>query len=183
MRSPFRLALVFGALVSAAAIFVCLGVAAVVGGAGAGLRPALAAIGATVGTATISAPGPAGTTSAAATEAVAWALAERGTPYRWGGEGHGGFDCSGLVQAAYAAAGVALPRVAQDQFDVGPRLAPGTPLRPGDLVFFGSSVQGVDHVGMVVATGEMVDAPHTGAFVRVEPIRTDGLVGATRPAP
>jgi cell wall-associated NlpC family hydrolase len=87
------------------------------------------------------------------------------------------------VQAAYAAAGVTLPRVAQDQYDVGPQLAPGTPLRPGDLVFFGSSVHGVDHVGMVVAGGEMVDAPHTGAVVRVEPIWTDGFVGATRPAP
>jgi cell wall-associated NlpC family hydrolase len=114
---------------------------------------------------------------------VSWALAQRGTPYRWGGTGDGGFDCSGLVQAAYAAAGIALPRVAQDQYDAGPQLPAGTPLRPGDLVFFGSSPTAVDHVGMVVASGEMVDAPHTGAVVRVEPIFSAGYVGATRPAP
>ena len=176
MRFAVRLALVFGALVSAAAVFVSLGVAALVGGPGTTLLPGLAAVVPGVG------PGTADP-SLAATEAVAWALAQRGTPYRWGGEGPGGFDCSGLVQAAYGAAGVALPRVAQDQYDAGPPLAPGTPLRPGDLVFFGSSPSGVDHVGMVVATGEMVDAPHTGAVVRVEPIWTDGYVGATRPAP
>jgi cell wall-associated NlpC family hydrolase len=118
-----------------------------------------------------------------AAHAVAWALAQLGTPYRWGGEGDGGFDCSGLVQAAFAAAGVALPRVAQDQYDAGPLLPPGVALEPGDLVFFGTSAHGVDHVGIVVQTGEMVDAPHTGAVVRVEPIWPAGYVGATRPAP
>jgi cell wall-associated NlpC family hydrolase len=176
MRFAVRLALLCGALISAATVFVSLGLAALVGGPGTSLLPGLAAI--------VPASGP-GTASpsAAATAAVAWALAQRGTPYRWGGEGAGGFDCSGLVQAAYGAAGVALPRVAQDQYDAGPQLAPGTPLRPGDLVFFGSSPRGVDHVGMVVGPGQMVDAPHTGAVVRVEPIWTDGFIGATRPAP
>ena len=120
--------------------------------------------------------------SAAAARALAWALAQRGTPYRWGGEGGGGFDCSGLVQAAFAAAGVALPRVAQDQFDAGPPVGPG-PLEPGDLVFFGTGPGGVDHVGMALGDGLMVDAPHTGAVVRVEAIWSDGYVGATRPAP
>jgi len=121
--------------------------------------------------------------STAAARAVAWALAQQGTPYRWGGEGDGGFDCSGLVQAAFAAVGVPLPRVAQDQFDAGPRLPPGAPLLPGDLVFFGTSSTSVDHVGIVVGPGEMVDAPHTGAVVRVEPIFSTGYIGATRPAP
>ncbi len=73
--------------------------------------------------------------------------------------------------------------VAQDQYDAGPHLAAGTAVLPGDLVFFGSSPSEVDHVGMVVEPGEMVDAPHTGAVVRVEPIWSEGYVGATRPAP
>jgi cell wall-associated NlpC family hydrolase len=131
--------------------------------------------------------------SAAAT-AVAFALSQIGTPYRWGAESPGvAFDCSGLVQAAWAAGGVRLPRVAQAQFDVGPLLAPGASLQPGDLVFFGALGGGVTHVGLVVGQsgemGEMVDAPHTGASVRVEPFPLtvgaawggDILVGATRP--
>ncbi len=181
MSPSVRLFLALAVVVAAAAVCVCLAVAALVGSTGGiGLPPGLGAI-----APVIAPPGPAGTgggTSPAAATAVAWALARLGTPYRWGGEGNGGFDCSGLVQAAFAAAGVLLPRVAQDQYDAGPRLPPRSPLLPGDLVFFGTSATGVDHVGIVVAPGEMVDAPHTGAVVRVEPIWSDGFVGATRPA-
>jgi len=127
--------------------------------------------------------------------AAAWAMAQVGTPYIWGGERPGvGFDCSGLVQAAYEVAGVALPRVAQDQFDASPRLGAGTELEPGDLVFFGSGPEGVSHVGLYLGVQGgrtfMVDAPHTGADVRVEPFPatpgaqwgSDIFVGATRPA-
>jgi cell wall-associated NlpC family hydrolase len=126
----------------------------------------------------------------AALIAVTWALAQVGTPYVWGGETPGiGFDCSGLVQAAYEAAGVALPRVAQDQFDVGPPLPPGSTPEAGDLVFFGGGPADVEHVGLVVAPGVMVDAPYTGAFVREDAFPStvgasfgDQLyVGATRP--
>ena len=118
----------------------------------------------------------------AAQSAVAYALAQLGTPYRWGGEGAGGFDCSGLVQAAFAAAGIALPRVAQAQYDAGPPVPAGQPLRPGDLVFFGADPADVTHVGIVVSPGEMVDAPHTGAVVRIEPYDWPDYLGATRPA-
>ena len=113
--------------------------------------------------------------------ALQFAAAQIGVPYRWGGTGTGGFDCSGLVQAAYRAAGVALPRVAQNQYQAGPRLADGASVRPGDLVFFGGSVDGIDHVGIYVGAGEMVDAPHTGADVRVEGASWPDLIGATRP--
>jgi cell wall-associated NlpC family hydrolase len=113
--------------------------------------------------------------------ALDWALAQVGTPYIWGGESPGvGFDCSGLVQAAYKAAGITLPRVAQDQYDATTKLAPSDPLEPGDLVFFGHSVSDVSHVGIYVGDGEMVDAPHTGADVRVEsfPTKVGALWGS-----
>ena len=109
-----------------------------------------------------------------------FAAAQLGTPYLWGGTGPGGFDCSGLARAAFGAAGVALPRVAQDQFDAGPAVT-GSTSQPGDLVYFGSGPTGVDHVGLYVGDGLMVDAPHTGAVVRVEAADWSGMVGATRP--
>jgi cell wall-associated NlpC family hydrolase len=132
--------------------------------------------------------------STAGAVAVQWALAQIGTPYVWGGETPGvGFDCSGLVQAAYAVAGVRLPRVAQDQYDGTPKVPAGSPLAPGDLVFFGGGPSSIDHVGLYVGVvngqNVMVDAPHTGADVRAEAFpATVGssfgslvFVGATNP--
>ncbi len=112
---------------------------------------------------------------------LAFAAGALGAPYLWGGDGPGGFDCSGLSRAAYATAGVVLPRVAQGQFDAGPPVLDGTTVRPGDLVYFGSGPTGVDHVGIYVGSGLMVDAPHSGAVVRLEPADWAGFVGATRP--
>ncbi len=115
---------------------------------------------------------------------VADAEAYLGTPYVWGGERPGvGFDCSGLVQWVYAEAGISLPRVAQDQYDAGPHLPAGAPLYPGDLVFFGSGPGAVEHVGIYVGNGEMIDAPYTGVDVRFDRIASVslGYVGATRP--
>jgi cell wall-associated NlpC family hydrolase len=133
--------------------------------------------------------------STAGAVALQWALAQIGTPYVWGGETPGvGFDCSGLAQAAYAVAGIRLPRVAQDQYDSTPKVPAGSSLAPGDLVFFGGGPTSVDHVGLYVGVvdGEsvMVDAPHTGADVRAEGFPSTigasfgGLVfmGATRPS-
>jgi cell wall-associated NlpC family hydrolase len=120
-------------------------------------------------------------TSTAVVAALSFTAHQLGVPYRWGGTGVGGYDCSGLVQAAYRAAGVTLPRVAQDQFDAGPAVAGGTTVEPGDLVFFGSGRTGVEHVGMYVGSGEMIDAPYTGTVVRFDAADQSDLVGATRP--
>lgn len=127
-----------------------------------------------------------GTTSGSSpvmAQAVQVALAQVGTPYLWGGESRNGFDCSGLVQYSYARAGLALPRTAQLQYDNTTHLPSAADLQPGDLVFFGAGAKAVDHVGIALGDGQMVDAPHTGAFVRIEPDDVDAsnFVGATRP--
>ena len=120
----------------------------------------------------------------AAVVAVQVALAQVGTPYLWGGETpQDGFDCSGLVQYAYAHAGLDLPRTAQTQHDAGPLLPADAEPAAGDLVFFGDDLTHIHHVGIALGQGRMVDAPHTGALVRVEPIAGfRHYLGATRPA-
>jgi cell wall-associated NlpC family hydrolase len=126
----------------------------------------------------------------AAGGAVSFALSQLGVPYLWGGESHAGYDCSGLVQAAYRSVGIQIPRTSQEQWNTEPHLPADTVLRPGDLVFFGPSPSDATHVGMVIRPGEMVDAPHTGTVVRTEPYPTrvgapwgeDEYLGATRPA-
>lgn len=113
--------------------------------------------------------------------AVNAAKAMLGTPYVWGGTSPEGFDCSGLTQWAYAHAGTSLPRTAQLQYDAGPTRRTG--VQPGDLVFFGTSRSTVDHVGIYIGDGLMVNAPHAGAVVRLDPITgfTPPYVGATAP--
>lgn len=122
----------------------------------------------------------------AAAKAVAFARAQLGTPYVWGGDGpaDGGFDCSGLTQAAYRAAGISIPRVAQAQYDYGPRLPKDTQLAPGDLLFFGTSPRNISHVSLYIGGGQAIDAPRPGAVVRQGPARTDSpsFQGATRPS-
>jgi len=127
-------------------------------------------------------PAVAGAASTSAAAAVRFALAQLGTPYRWGAEGPDSFDCSGLAQAAYQAAGISLPRVAQQQYNAGPPVTAGEPLQPGDLVFFGADTDHVEHIGIVVGPGQMVDAPHSGAVVRIDSYQRSNYLGATRPA-
>jgi hypothetical protein len=128
-----------------------------------------------------------GPPSAAAQTAIDFAGAQIGLPYEWGGNGpaagDAGFDCSGLTQAAYAAAGISLPRTAAAQYAATPHVPPGQPLEPGDLVFYGDATY-IHHVGMYVGNGMMIDAPHQGADVRIEPYLWTGAdyYGATRPA-
>ncbi len=95
------------------------------------------------------------------------ALHYLGTPYRWGGSSPStGFDCSGLVQYAYAQEGLQLPRVAAAQFDVGIPV-PRDQLRPGDAVFFADPNGYVHHVGLYIGDGRFVNAPETGEDVKI----------------
>ncbi len=113
--------------------------------------------------------------------AVEVALTQLGVPYTWGGATPArGFDCSGLVQWVYARVGINLPRTSQDQWAALTHLPPGTGLMPGDLVFFGPA-NGPTHVGIYIGNGLMVDAPHTGAAVRIEADNWSDYVGATTP--
>ena len=121
--------------------------------------------------------------TAAESSAVANAIALLGLPYVWGGEStQAGFDCSGMVQYVYREVGIDLPRVAQNQYDAGPAVPPGSTVEPGDLVFFGDGTNDVSHVGMYVGDGLMIDAPHTGSVVRFDRVAGfEGIVGVTAP--
>ncbi|MFI8854564.1 NlpC/P60 family protein [Streptomyces sp. NPDC053499] len=110
--------------------------------------------------------------------AVAFARSALGKPYVWGGTGPSGYDCSGLTQAAWKAAGVSLPRTTYSQIHAGKRVSPGD-LAPGDLVFFYDSVS---HVGLYIGGGRMIHAPRPGTAVRVAPIDQMPFAGAVRPA-
>ena len=120
----------------------------------------------------------------AAANAIAFAYARLGTPYEWGGTGvDGRFDCSGLTQAAYASAGVTLPRTSREQWYAGAHLSRDQ-LQPGDLVFYATNLNDprtIHHVGIYVARGYMVDAPHTGAVIRFDPVDQPDYIGAVRP--
>ena len=95
------------------------------------------------------------------------ALSLRGVPYRDGGNSPSGFDCSGFTHYVYGQHGVALPRLATDQFDVGTDVS-RSELEPGDLVFFTTTAAGPSHVGMALGGDEFVHAPSRRGEVRVE---------------
>jgi cell wall-associated NlpC family hydrolase len=113
-----------------------------------------------------------------AARAVAFALAQRGKPYRWGAEGPGAFDCSGLTWAAWQAAGVTIPRTAAGQLAGLPRVRGR--LRPGDLLIYPSRGPSRRHVAMVIGRGRMVEALGLGIPVRSTSIRP-GYLSAVRP--
>jgi cell wall-associated NlpC family hydrolase len=116
--------------------------------------------------------------TARAAQAVAYALAQRGKPYKWAAEGPAAFDCSGLTWAAWRAAGVAIPRTAAGQLAELPRVR--GQLRPGDLVIYQSSGRSRRHVAIVVGAGRMVEALGRNLPVRATSIRP-GYLGAVRP--
>lgn len=122
--------------------------------------------------------------------AVKTALAQQGTPYQWGGSPslwsvksakatkcavthNCTFDCSSLVQYSYSRNGLAVPRTTGEQWNAGKRY-PLNKARVGDLVFFSDknkTVAGITHVGILVGSGQMVEAPKPGKNVRVTTYR------------
>ncbi|QJY50500.1 C40 family peptidase [Pseudonocardia broussonetiae] len=108
----------------------------------------------------------------AAGTAIAFALAEVGKPYLWGGTGPDRYDCSGLMLRAFQAAGINLPRVSRQQFYAGGHV-PIDQAQPGDLLFYAtdpSDPRTIHHVALYMGDGQMVEAPYTGEFVRVRPV-------------
>jgi cell wall-associated NlpC family hydrolase len=112
----------------------------------------------------VPAPVPGG--SAAAATAVSTAMAQVGDPYVWAAAGPDAFDCSGLVQYAYAAAGISLPHSSRMQSTMGTPVSRSA-LQPGDLLFFYSPVS---HVGIYIGNGQMVHASTSGSPVKVAPV-------------
>jgi peptidoglycan DL-endopeptidase CwlO len=123
-----------------------------------------------------------GPTGTQAQKAVAFAYAQIGCWYRWGGTGpcSKGFDCSGLVQAAWASAGVSIPRTTTEQWAALPHVSMSA-IQPGDLIYF----NGIGHVAMYVGNGYMIDAPQTGEQIRKLPTSTswyaNSVDGVARP--
>ena len=110
--------------------------------------------------------------------AVAFALGQRGKPYRWGAQGPHAYDCSGLTWAAWRAAGVAIPRTAAGQLAALPRVRGR--LQPGDLLIYRSRGPSRRHVAIVLGPGRMVEALGRGLPIRSTSIR-GGYLGAVRP--
>ncbi len=123
-----------------------------------------------------------GPTGTQADAAVAFAYNQLGCPYVYGGTGpcHMGFDCSGLAQAAWASAGVQIPRDSYEQWAALPHV-PVSSIEPGDLLIY----NGEGHVAIYVGGGYIIDAPQTGEDVEKIPMRTpwyaDNLDGVLRP--
>jgi cell wall-associated NlpC family hydrolase len=116
--------------------------------------------------------------------AIAFAKAQIGKPYQWGQAGPDSYDCSGLVYAAYAAAGIHLGRTTYQWQQDGTVIALSR-IQPGDLLF-SAGADGTDsnpgHVVMYLGGGQVIQAPQTGQDVQTGPLDLAGVVVATRPA-
>lgn len=147
--------------------FAVLATAGVALGTSVAVAPSAAAsAGGSGGTHSLSAAPSVAAPTGAAQVAVDTALAQLGDPYVWAGAGPNVFDCSGLTQYAYAAAGVSLPHSSSMQSTYG-SYVPRDQLQPGDLVFYYSPV---GHVGMYIGDGQMVHAPQPGETVEIIPV-------------
>jgi cell wall-associated NlpC family hydrolase len=122
--------------------------------------------------------------AAAAAVAISFALRQLGKPYQWGADGPDAYDCSGLVFAAYAVAGIAIARTTSGWRLDGPQV-PLSQIQPGDLLFSAGSDGTPTHPGHVVmylGGGVIIQAPHTGQDVQTDPLDLTGVIVATRPA-
>ena len=139
-------------------------------------------VGGTGGSTTPTTPPSSVSTSTNGGQAASFALSKLGCPYVYGATGpcNDGYDCSGLAQAAWAAAGVSIPRTTYDDWSSLPHVSTSS-LEPGDLLLY----DGEGHVAIYIGNGEIVDAPHTGADVEEIPMSeswyADNLDGAVRP--
>ena len=118
----------------------------------------------------------AGPSSNAAAVALAFALAQVGKAYVWGGNGPNAYDCSGLTTAAYKHAGITIPRTSQSQFNVGTPV-PLAQLQPGDLVFY---YAGISHVGMYIGNGRIVHAANPTSGVTTASVTSMPFQGGRR---
>ncbi|TMR30631.1 NlpC/P60 family protein [Nonomuraea zeae] len=121
-----------------------------------------------------------GPASGNAASVLRFAFAQVGKPYIYGGTGPRGYDCSGLTQASWRAAGVSLPRTTWQQWAWGAnRKVSLSDLQPGDLIFS----EGLGHVSIYAGNGQIVHAPQTGDVVKVVKLSSYGrrIVGAIRP--
>jgi peptidoglycan DL-endopeptidase CwlO len=109
--------------------------------------------------------------------ALKFALAQIGKPYVYGGAGPDTYDCSGLAQRAWRAAGIRIPRTTQQQAGFGTPV-PVSQMRAGDLVIFYSDAS---HVGVYAGNGKVVVAPHQGAYVTVQPVKWMPIYNVRRP--
>ena len=115
--------------------------------------------------------------------AIAWARTKLGLPYVWGGTGPNGYDCSGLTQGAWRAAGVTLNRTSRDQYRQVTKISYSN-LQPGDLVFWGTNkndASSVYHVALYIGNGQILEAPREGVPVKISPMRyTNSMAYAGR---
>jgi cell wall-associated NlpC family hydrolase len=119
----------------------------------------------------------------AAERAIAYALDQLGKPYEWAADGPDSFDCSGLTMRAWQAGGISLPHYSVAQYEQSTRI-PLDEVRRGDLVFFAGDPgdhRTIYHVGLYIGAGRMIEAPYTGANVKISSIYRSSLLGAARP--
>lgn len=128
---------------------------------------------------------PAAPAPSKASLAINFATAQIGKPYLWGAKGPDAFDCSGLTQQSWAAAGVSIARVSKDQYTSLPKV-PFSQAQPGDILAWSSNTSDpskIYHVALYIGDGKMIEAPSAGNPVRLTTVRTYGLMpSVARPA-